>query len=121
MKNIITITVKFIGNDLGTVKVLHNGSQVAVLTESGTYTINIETVAAQNLLELKPSVRIKVLDLSMFDLGQNKLVYRGVCKTSNDTYQSQKVNPGDTWELTYSYPVFSWLHHAVGYGWLVGK
>jgi hypothetical protein len=55
----------------------------------------------------------------MFDMGGDKLVYQGVCYNQENIYQSQDIPPGASWVIEYSYPVFSWLHKTLNFGWLV--
>jgi hypothetical protein len=118
MKNIIEIDITLINR--GTVDVLHNDQLLLVVESSGQYTFDVDADHGSNIFLLKPSMPIKVNQLLMFDLGKDKLVYRGLCQDSaHYIFQSQDVLPKSVWSVEYCAPVFAWLHTVLDYGWLV--
>lgn len=62
---------------------------------------------------------VHIKTISMFDIGKDKLVYQGICQDQGNSFQSQDIPPGGSWTLDYTYPVFSWLHKTLNFGWLV--
>jgi hypothetical protein len=109
--------------ELGTVpeaiEIYHNGQLIT--TESlGQYQLELTTQTSNVLSVVNVgSSLIHVKSIAMFDMGHDKLVYLGLCHDSNSSYQSQDIRPGVQWQLEYSYPVFSWLHKTLNYGWLI--
>lgn len=119
MKNIISIDITL--DQLTNAKVFHNGHLLSTVYKSGVHTFDIETNQINNIFLLEPTGPAVINWLTMFDMGQDKLVYYGICKTSSATYQSQEITDGSVWQVEYQIPVFTWLHHVLQYGWLVGK
>lgn len=118
MKNIIEIDITLA--NCGTVDVLHNGQLLLVAGTSGQYIFDVDSDPGLNTFLLKPSTPIKVNQLLMFDLGKDKLVYRGLCQDSaHYIFQSQDVFPKSVWSFEYQAPVFAWLHTVLDYGWLI--
>jgi len=118
MKNIISIEIEL---DLSTVaKVYHNQQLLASITTSGVYTFDIESDQTKNVFWITTNGITTLNYLTMFDMGRDKLVYYGICKTDDLEYQSQEINSGQHWRLEYTMPVFTWLHYVLQHGWLVG-
>ena len=119
MKNIIKLDIEF-ADAPGLISIEHNGQLMQCASHSGSFTIECEQVNGTNCLEVYSDVDIHVVQLSMFDQGQRKLVYQGQCVKDQTQYQSQDVPVGHRWRVEYSAPVFSWLHSVLQHGWLVG-
>jgi hypothetical protein len=118
MKNIIEIDVTI--GAIGSVKVIHNDKLIKIIDSSGQHIFDIDANNGENTFLMVPLIPIKINQMLMFGLGKNKLVYRGLCCDSDhNIFQSQDVMPGSVWKLDYQTPVFTWLHHALDYGWLV--
>jgi hypothetical protein len=100
--------------------ILHNNQVVNHDCNSNSIRLELDT-QAQNTLTLFNSgpETVHVQHVTMFDLGRDKLVYLGQCQDQDRIYQSQCIPPGVRWQLTYDYPVFSWLHQVLDFGWLV--
>jgi hypothetical protein len=119
MKNIIKLDIEF-ADVPGTIWIEHNGQLLQQIGHSGSFTIECDHLTGPNCLEVYSDVGIHIAQLSMFDQGQEKLVYQGQCVNDQTQYQSQDVPAGYRWRVEYSGPVFSWLHSVLAHGWLVG-
>lgn len=119
MKNTIKIDLSFLSLP-GAITVLHNGSFLKKFNHDGNVVLELHDIRPLNYLEVFSEVDIKLNSISMFDMGQSKLVFLGQCVHNGQLYQSQVLQPGVTWKLEYSAPVFSWLHSVLNHGWIVG-
>lgn len=119
MKNTISVDITL--RRPGTVEIFHNNELLELIESSGTYYYDISTNYLNNKFLLRPQTLIKVNQLLMFGLGEDKLVYCGICKNNLVEYQSQDVDSGVDWQIDYQMPVFTWLHHQLHFGWLVGE
>ncbi len=101
------------------VAIYHNG-QLITTEATISYKLQLDTIDNNTLcVSNLGSKNIHVKSISMFDMGHDKLVYLGLCHDGNRCYQSQDVAPGVNWKLEYQYPVFSWLHEKLNFGWLI--
>lgn len=83
--------------------------------------ITLDTDPGKNQLRLANLGNnvVHINSVAMFDMGKDKLVYLGLCHDQGQVYQSQDLVPGATWVLEYEYPVFTWLHQTLNFGWLI--
>lgn len=105
----------------GTVEVKHNGHTVATVTTTSVR-LELETVPGQNNFELiySGTESAKLKSITMFDLGKDKLKYFGTyTDAQGQSYMSQDLYPNGRWLLVYEYPVFTWLHKTLDFGWLI--
>lgn len=93
MKNIIKCNVRSIGH----FTVLHNGLPVNYNDE-----FIVDCVLGRNELVIKGNVQIE--SITMFD-------------SSELMHLLEEVDDG--YKLIYEYPVFSWIHEKLNYGWLI--
>jgi hypothetical protein len=92
MKNIIKCNIQ----STGPFEVIHNGLHVPYSDE-----IIVECVYGKNELVIKGNVLVE--SITMFD-------------SSNLAHLLQIE---DECKLSYEYPVFSWIHKNLNYGWLI--
>ena len=118
MKNIIELDIQFL-SAVGSVTVLHNQS-ILNFDHDGKIVIEAQNLQSTNRLEIFSDVDVKLVRMSMFDLGSSKLAYLGQCFHDGEGYQSQEIPKGARWKLEYSAPVFTWLHKVLEHGWIVG-
>lgn len=120
--NVIDITLISSGPEI-TVEVYHNDTLIKTLiTNTGTHRLSIDTEPGSNKLTLvhRSQYNVEIGDLSMFDLGSGKLKYLGKFTTcDNRSWTSHVIEPNGSWNLNYQYPVFSWLHKTLNFGWLI--
>ena len=66
-------------------------------------------------------VDIELDTVAMFEQGHDKLRYMGVFQHQDGipAWPSHWVHAHGRWSISYEYPVFSWLHQKLQYGWLV--
>lgn len=104
------------------VLVYHNNQLAATIPADGNkHRIQLET-QSENILMLKnhSDQSVEIDSIEMFSLGKEKLRYLGTFNSdTGDAYQSHVIAPGGSWTLDYQYPVFSWLHRVLNFGWLI--
>lgn len=93
MKNIIKCNIR----SIGPFEIIHNGSVVDYTDE-----IIVDCVSGKNELIIRGNVSVE--SITMFD--STELVHL-------------LEEMGDGYILNYEYPVFSWIHKNLNYGWLI--
>lgn len=104
------------------VELYHNDQFLQVVeTNSGTVRINADLCDNKNKFTINntSTVEITIDSLAMYSLGSNNLKYLGVIKNADMQYNGHIISGGSVWELTYTYPVFTWLHKTLHFGWLL--
>lgn len=123
MFNILDIVFDRIEN-LNQIEIYHNGTNITDNCKLVQHqiTATVESLDRENVLEIKNcnNKKLMISSITMFDIGQDKLVFEGkIVQDDEPSYQSQEILPNDTWQLTYSSPVFLWLHKTLDHGWLL--
>jgi len=117
--NIVDIKLNNIGID---VLIYHNNNLAATIPADGNkHRIQLET-QLENTLMLKHNSdqSVEIESIEMFSLGKEKLRYFGTFNdATGQSYQSHVIAAGGNWTLDYKYPVFSWLHKVLNFGWLI--
>ena len=109
VNNIITISFdtcfdkKNYNNDI---EILHNYFQLYKGKIFPIKIFKIQECKKNNILVIKNITYEQIQNISMFELGENKIKY--LLKYKND----QAV-------LYYDYPVFQWLHKKLNLGWTI--
>ena len=103
--NFITISLND-KNEKSTIKISHNNIVIYDGLVFKEKSFEIEKCNENNVLSLEGVTVEDINSLSMFDLGDKKL--KQLLKFKDDVLT-----------LTYKFPVFPWLHHTLGFGWIV--
>jgi hypothetical protein len=118
MKNIVELDISSINHT--EFKVLHNDELVGVFTANKKHQLCLLTIDDVNRLKIiAVNNTIKIDNILMYGMGGNLLAFRGLLTRNGQTYQSTEVPVNSIWELSYSSPVFVWLHQTLNHGWLV--
>ena len=88
------------------IEITHNDLKLYQGELVSTKTFEIKKCKENNTLVIKNIMYEQVLDICMFELGENKLKH--LLK-----YENNRAI------LHYSYPVFPWLHKELNFGWIV--
>lgn len=97
MKNIVEFEI--ISNN--NVTVTHNG--ISIDYTNGPVTVECKYGRNEIVIE---GIDFDVKSISMYSLGKNEL--KKLARKENGV-----------WTLDYDYPVFTWLHKSLNYGWLL--
>lgn len=118
--NVIDIAVS---SDTTTeIEIYHNNLLVQNMhTNSLPVRIHIDLCNNTNTFTIKniSDQEIAINHFSMFNLGNDKLKYLGTVNNGESTYFGHIITPGASWSMQYNYPVFSWLHTTLNFGWLI--
>ena len=119
--NVIDLTLTWPHDDCQ-FQICHNGQIIDhdfVQGEAGRIKVDTQS---QNCLVISNTGQCDLIidQILMFDLGRDKLKYLGWHHDPNgQIYHSHVIVPGGNWRLSYQYPVFSWLHKTLDFGWLI--
>jgi hypothetical protein len=99
----------------------HNLQVLDTITTPGIYELQVTTVNGANKFWMHNIGQLANIEwITMYDLGQDKLVYLGNCYNEEENYQSQEIPNNFKWAIEYQYPVFPWVYQALCSGWLIG-
>lgn len=104
------------------IEIYHNDLLVQTMTTNSLpVRIHINLCNDTNTFTIKniSDQEIAIDHFSMFNLGNNKLKYLGVINNGANTYRGHILDANTTWTIQYNYPVFSWLHTTLNFGWLI--
>jgi len=99
----------------------HNQQTLAENFQSYKFVIDIDQCQEKNIFWIQG--QCEIVQLTMFDIGAEKLKYLGLQmdRNTNLEYHTHLVHSDSRWQLHYDFPVFSWLHKTLNHGWLIEK
>lgn len=118
------IDLSLISNSNVGVEVWHNDlREHIVTTNKGNIRLTFDLHQANNTFIIKntSNEEITIDYIKIFGLGEAKLKYLGIVTSNELVYPGHIIAAGSSWALEYKYPVFSWLHKILNFGWIIGK